>query len=290
MFEKLNEVIRVKKRPNGFVMLDRAFLENPNLSWKAKGILAYLLSKPDNWKVIISNLVNNATDGKAAVYSGLAELREHGYYEKIPVRDGEGRRISHWEGTVSEVPMESRENTPQSLLTDFQEIDNQDIENQYLDNTPRTNNDFSNNNFTKNQSSQVMSATPDGRDKDRTDDTAQKIENYTAWIKENIAYNDLAMSRPYDMQLVDEFINIIIDTILTTGKTVRIGGEDKPRELVRSQLMKLTYPDIEHSIDQFKGVTERITKKKQYIVTLLYNCKLEIDSHYTNAVISDRWQ
>ena len=120
--------------------------------------------------------------------------------------------------------------------------------------------------------------------------TERKINGYTLLVKENINYNDLAQSRPYEMPLVDEFIAVIIDTIFTEGSTVRIGGENKPRELVKSQLLKLTYDDIEHAIDQFKGVTERITKKKQYILTMLYNCKMEIDSHYTNAYNADRWQ
>ncbi|MCL2188448.1 MAG: DUF6017 domain-containing protein [Defluviitaleaceae bacterium] len=117
-----------------------------------------------------------------------------------------------------------------------------------------------------------------------------ELRGYTLLLKENVGYNDLAQSRPYDMQLVDEFIAIMLDAIMSVGATVRIGGEGKPRALVKSQLLKLTYSDVEHAIDQFKGVTERITKKRQYILTLLYNCALETDAHYTNAVNSDKWQ
>ena len=85
--KKLNEVIRVKKRPSNFVMMDKTFLEDDRLSYKAKGLLAYLLSKPDDWKVIDGNLVNSSKDGKASVYAGLKELKECGYYEKVPVRN-----------------------------------------------------------------------------------------------------------------------------------------------------------------------------------------------------------
>ena len=65
--KRLDEVIRVRKRPNNFVMIDKTFLEDERLSFKAKGILAYLLSKPDNWKVIVGNLVKYSNDGKSAV-------------------------------------------------------------------------------------------------------------------------------------------------------------------------------------------------------------------------------
>ena len=43
---RLDEVIRVRKSPNSFVTMDKSFLEDSRLSYKAKGILAYLLSKP----------------------------------------------------------------------------------------------------------------------------------------------------------------------------------------------------------------------------------------------------
>ncbi len=129
----------------------------------------------------------------------------------------------------------------------------------------------------------------DGQEKDTNSYISQKTEKYYELIKENISYDDLAISRPHDMKLVDEILVIIIDTIMTEGKTVRIGGEDKPRQLVTSVLMKLAYEDIEHTIDQFKNITERISKKKQYILTTLYNCKMELDSHYTNLVKHGMW-
>ena len=123
--------------------------------------------------------------------------------------------------------------------------------------------------------------------RDGTEDVERKLEVYRLLIHENIGYEDLAESRPYDMGLVNEFVAIIIDVAMSEGGMLRVGNEDKPREVVKSQLLKLTYDDIEYAIDRFKSVTGRITKKKQYILTMLYNCKMERDSHYTNAVKSD---
>ena len=310
--KRLNEVIRVRRKPSSFVTMDKGFLENPDLSWKAKGILAYLLSKPDNWKVIVGNVIKNATDGKGSVYKGLGELKELGYYEKVPVRDERGV-IVRWDSVVLEVPnARNPKNGASRPLPKNQEMDNQEMENPFMDkpfleNRERNNNystkkDLNNIKISDNQSSQVLSARPKpqtvigrvvgiGQDKDRTDGcTAREIEAYTALIKDNIGYDELADTKPYDMALVDEFVAIIIDALFTKGGTVRIGREDKPRELVKSVLQKLNYNDIEHAIDQFKGVTERITKKKQYILTMLYNCKMENDSHYTNAYHADKWQ
>ena len=130
----------------------------------------------------------------------------------------------------------------------------------------------------------------DGQDIDETEDIVRKLNAYIELVKDNISYNDLALSRRFDIELVDEFIEIIIDTIMTEGGTIRINGEDKPRALIKSAFLKLKHEHIEHAIDQFKSVQERITKKRQYILTLLYNCRLETDSHYTNLVQSDKWQ
>lgn len=98
----------VKDKDNPYVILNKGFLENNNLSWKAKGILSYLLSRPDDWKVMISNLINQSTDQKKAVYSGISELIDFGYIERNAVRIKEGKRkgqIDYWEYKVYEKPL-----------------------------------------------------------------------------------------------------------------------------------------------------------------------------------------
>jgi hypothetical protein len=73
------ETIIIKRKVNNFVQIDKAVFEDDRLSFKAKGILGYLLTKPDGWKVIVKDLCNHSTDGERAVYSGLNELRKYGY-------------------------------------------------------------------------------------------------------------------------------------------------------------------------------------------------------------------
>lgn len=111
-----------------------------------------------------------------------------------------------------------------------------------------------------------------------------ELEAYTKLIKNNIRYNDLLLTHPDDMELIHEFIQIILDTLLSQSRTVRINSEDKPRELVKSNLMKLTYNDIIHVLEQFKSLTGQVKKKRQYILTMLYNSKMELEAHYTNLV------
>ncbi|MCL2597941.1 MAG: DUF6017 domain-containing protein [Paludibacter sp.] len=123
--------------------------------------------------------------------------------------------------------------------------------------------------------------------KDGQDRTKQTIENYTALIKKNITYNDFALAHPRDVRLIDEIIGIMIDALLSRNDTIRIDQEEKSLELVKSVLLKLNYNNVEHVLTQFKNIENHISKKKQYILTMLYNCKLEMNSHYTNAVASN---
>ncbi len=271
--KRLDEVIRVRKRPNNFVMIDKTFLEDDRLSFKAKGILAYLLSKPDNWKVIVGNLVKYSKDGKSAVYAGLKELKECGYYVKTPIRSEDGRRISRWESTVYEMP--------DSLLSDFQEIDNEEIENQYLENRERNNN-YYNNKLNINNNHVSLSV----REEDKTDETDEEnsVENTLEVIHDNIGYEQLRQTNPEDMGLIDEFVNVMLDTLLSKSGVVRINGEEKPRALVQSQIMKVGYDDILLVLMQFRQHKERIQKKRQYILSMLYHAPMERNAHYTNLV------
>lgn len=72
-------IIRVSKIENPFVQIDKGVVNDERLSWKARGMLAYLLSKPDDWTVRITDLVRRAPDGEAAVRSGMQELIDAGY-------------------------------------------------------------------------------------------------------------------------------------------------------------------------------------------------------------------
>jgi len=109
-------IIRVaKNKDNPYVMMNKTGLNDPRLSFKAKGILAYLLSKPDDWKVMVEELINSSADGKRAVYSGLKELETYGYIKRkrvYRIDETTGRNvIDRWEMLVYEIPPEENEDS-----------------------------------------------------------------------------------------------------------------------------------------------------------------------------------
>jgi hypothetical protein len=98
-------IIRTRKnRENPYVMIDKTGINDERLSLKAKGLLATLLSKPDDWKVYITQLAKTCKDGVDSVKSALKELREYGYVTMERIRDEKGR-ITQTEWIVYEQPI-----------------------------------------------------------------------------------------------------------------------------------------------------------------------------------------
>lgn len=124
---------RAKDRENPYAMIDRQALENPATSWKAKGLLAYLLSRPDDWQVILADLVKRSTDGEHATRSAVNELIEQGHLVRDAERDASGK-IVRWVIQVHEIPQPHGENPH----VDFPHVDNPHVENRVLLNTDYT--------------------------------------------------------------------------------------------------------------------------------------------------------
>ncbi len=98
-------IIRVQKdKNNPYVIINKGFLNNKKMSWKAKGMLSYLLSLPDDWRINVSDLVNRSKDGEKATYSTIKELVENGYISKDQGREA-GGAFGQVNYTVYESPL-----------------------------------------------------------------------------------------------------------------------------------------------------------------------------------------
>lgn len=83
-------IIKTKKTTNFSFDDEKNFLWDNNLSWKAKGILIYLMSLPRDWHILLSRLCEHATDGRDSTYNGIRELIENGYCKRIELRNSNG--------------------------------------------------------------------------------------------------------------------------------------------------------------------------------------------------------
>ncbi|MCG2449238.1 conserved phage C-terminal domain-containing protein [Staphylococcus epidermidis] len=94
---------RVYKESGNFVTVHKDFIHDSNISWKAKGILLYLLSRPDDWQIYETELEQHSTDGLSGLKSGIKELEEIGYIQRNRKRDKSGR-LNGYEYLVYEQP------------------------------------------------------------------------------------------------------------------------------------------------------------------------------------------
>lgn len=137
---------RNKKRSNPFVQIDKGILSDENLSWKAKGILAYLLSKPDGWVTYLTDIEKRAKDGRDSVSSGIKELLDAGYLKRTRVR--EQGRFKGWEYSVYESPDEATENGNSEIgetENGFSEVGKTENGKPATSNNNLSNNDLNNN-------------------------------------------------------------------------------------------------------------------------------------------------
>lgn len=97
-------IIRINKREHPYAQVDKRVLEDKRLSWRAKGILVYLLTKPDGWTVKVADIWGKGQEGRGAVQSCLKELNRHGYAQLVTIK-GEGSTFAGKEWQVNEEPI-----------------------------------------------------------------------------------------------------------------------------------------------------------------------------------------
>ncbi|KOP80104.1 hypothetical protein AMS59_01445 [Lysinibacillus sp. FJAT-14745] len=83
-------IFRVRKKEN-YVVLDKGFLNDTRLSWKAKGLLAYMLSLPDDWSFCITDLATHSKCSRESTANIIKELSKTGYVHKVQGRTNNGK-------------------------------------------------------------------------------------------------------------------------------------------------------------------------------------------------------
>ena len=113
------------------------------------------------------------------------------------------------------------------------------------------------------------------------------VEIYREIIKDNIEYDILIQDPKMDKDRLNEIVDLMLETVCTARKTIRIAGDDYPAELVKAKFMKLNSSHIEFVFDCMKENTTKIRNIKQYLKAVLFNAPSTIDSYYTALVNHD---
>ena len=287
-------VFRVE-RNTGYTVMSNHHLRNKELTLKAKGLLSQILSLPEDWDYTLAGLSHINREKIDAIREAVKELEKAGYIVRSRERDGKGR-LRGAEYVIYE--------QPQPPISDLPTLENPILEKPtqekpMLENPMQLNKDISktdleNTDLINNGSIPIHSPNPSPLtgtaepERKRTEARSESaVEIYREIIKDNIEYNHLIQNCNIDADRLNEILEIILETVCTARKTIRIAGDDYPAELVKSKFMKLNSSHIEYVFDCLHENTTKVRNIKQYLKAVLFNAPNTIDNYYSALVNHD---
>ena len=96
-----------------YVKIPNELLNDPNISWKAKGLFCFMASKKDTYNFTMRSLARQFIDGKSAVFSAMIELKERGWISYIKSGDGTGKYILNTTLEPAVTPYPDNQTTPE---------------------------------------------------------------------------------------------------------------------------------------------------------------------------------
>ena len=285
-------VFRIEKTRD-YTVMSNHHLRDMSLSLKAKGLLSLMLSLPENWDYTMKGLSRICKDGIDSISGGIRELEERGYLIRERVRGANGQ-LGSIEYTILEQPKEPtpaqekpiRENPVQAnptLVTPVQEEPAQL-------NKDRSSNDPSRTDLSSTEISNPIQSNPPTPAGARMGmDRMGARESYRELILENIEYDFWKNSDRIDHEMLDEITELIVDTVCSARKTIRIAGDDYPAEVVKSRFLKLDSSHVQYVMDCMKDNTTYVRNIKKYLLAALYNAPTTINSYYSSLVQHDMY-
>ena len=130
-------------------------------------------------------------------------------------------------------------------------------------------------------------APPDRKRKEAADQENEAFKIYREIILDNIEYEHLCQYDMVDKKMLDEIVDIMLETVCSSRRKIRIAGDDYPAELVKSKFMKLDSSHIQFVFDCMKENTTKIRNIRQYLRAVLFNAPSTINGYYSALVAHD---
>lgn len=298
-------VFRVEKN-KGYTVMSNHHLRNKNLTLKAKGLLSQMLSLPEDWDYTLKGLSYINRESIDAIRTAVWELEKAGYIRREQGRDAKGK-MADMVYTIYEQPV--LENPVlENPTSDNPVLENPTSDNPASENPTQLNKEVQRTDLSKKekiitdgQSTHSIpipsptpapmegeaAATPPERKRTGKDEA---VRIYREIILENIEYAYLIQDRSIDREQLDEIVDLMLETVCTARKTIRVAGDDYPAELVKSKYMKLTGEHIRFVLDCLRENTTKVRNIKQYLRAMLFNAPSTISNYYTALVVHDMAQ
>ena len=291
-------VFRIEKTRD-YTVMSNYHLRDMSLSLKAKGLLSLMLSLPENRDYTMKGLSRICKDGIDSISGGIRELEAHGYLIRERIRNENGQ-LGAIEYTILEQP-KPPEPTQEKPKRENPVQVNPTLDAPMQGDPAQLNIDISSNQISKTDLSITEISNPIPSNPPTPTGTAAPSqarigkdgmgvrETYREIIWENIGYEYLIQDSHIDREMLDEIAELIVDTVCTARKTVRIAGDDYPAEVVKSRFLKLDSSHIQYVMDCMKDNTTYVRNIKKYLLAALYNAPATISSYYSSLVQHDMY-
>ena len=118
----------------------------------------------------------------------------------------------------------------------------------------------------------------------------EEYQQYYQYFYEQLGMEYLQKDYPYDVDRLENILELVVETVCSKRQIIRIGGDDRPVEVVKSRFMKLDSEHIRYVLDCFKENTTKIRNIRQYMLASLYNAPTTIGSYFDALVRHDMAQ
>ena len=285
-------VFRVE-RTGDYTVMSNFHLKDKRLSLKAKGLLSQMLSLPDDWDYTLSGLSYINRESKDAIRSAVNELETAGYIRRRQTTDASGKFAAN-EYTIFERPIEGEPMLDKPLsenpITVNPSAVNPLPENPTQLNTKKSSKETSKTDLSSTEISNPIQSNPPTPAGARMGmDRMGARECYREVILDNIEYSYLVQDNHIDREQLDEIVDLIVDTVCSARKVIRIAGDDYPAEVVKSRFMKLDSSHVQYVMDCMKDNTTYVRNIKKYLLAALYNAPTTINSYYSSLVQHDMY-
>ena len=147
-----------------------------------------------------------------------------------------------------------------------------------LDNRESETNKTEKNNTESNKTNPILS----GADKDMDERTS-----YRNYLNSQLDMEIMYERYPYDRETLDAIMDLMLDVVCSKRRTIRIAGDDKPVNVVKSQFLKVNSMHLEYVMDCMKKNPAKVRNIKQYLLAAIYNAPLTMQSYYQAWVNND---
>lgn len=309
-------VYRVEKNQNFTVVSNYPF-QDTRLSLKAKGLLGYILTLPDDWHFSLRGLAMYCKEGIDAIRNTVNELESLGYLVRGSERNVNGKFVrgkfdvyEHPANDTQEVHnpyavvVNTSNDSEENIDLHDNDIPSDDawespvveepqadepcmeepmLENPSLDFPTQQNNNKQN---TNNQNTEKQNTYHQSCANIYQSNHYQPIDAIRDEIRDRIGYHCLAQE--YGFLSLDEIVELMLEVEVSNAPSMHIDGADQPMALVRNRFNMLTSLHIIYVFDCLKNQVKPIHNMRNYMLKTLFAAPTTINSYYDNKVRYDR--